>query len=782
MVFRDVIQDVRCHGVHPPLSMSSPSPSASLTPKGMTPPTTVEAFLTASADAIVVVEAEAPFAIVGVNSAFENLIGITASDAAGKGMRSLFEDTTNGSTWGAWEDAVRHRKPYQGTVEVVRSPKPSLHLDLRIFPIASAEGEIIRWATILTNASLRIEQDAALRRSEEQHRLLAETIRDLVTVHRPGDGLCLYVSPASRTLLDFEPHELIAKSLYDFIHLENVSHARKIFLGHVTGRPESTFVHRIRRKDGDYLWVETTSKTRYDEKGEAEIVSTLRDISRRKEAEATLTAMHGLLSAVYEAVPLGLCLLDNRSYVQLCNRAFSNLFAAEPAEIAGRPVSSTVPLTEIALAAGRPGSIHSFEAYRRNGSTFPAELSVTPVKFTEETWRLLTLTDLTERRRIEARLREARQLESLGTLAGGIAHDFNNLLTIILGYAGLLTEKNSDSNVHTRVATAIIEAGRRGADVVRQLQLFANQHEVEFVKTDLQALIDDTIDRTCADWPENVQVSCIYNIKDSVVSIDPTQVAVGLRHLLQNACDAMPQGGMVYVRTSETTTTGSQPGEFASALLITIEDNGRGMDATTRARIFEPFFAKDKGPSVRGLGLAVVYGIMRAHRGQIEVDSAPGQGTRVNLSFPRHTTADSEPALSPTDTHSAGPHRAESKQVLVVEDEADIGRLWENIFASEGIPMLWAQDGEEALRLFAAHRDEIGLLFTDIGLPGIDGWQVAQRIRAEVPTLPLLLVSGAFKPGDRAQFDLAQPAVCLPKPFPPSEVLSQIRSLLPSTR
>jgi len=741
----------------------------------------MEAFLNASLEGIAVVDVCGEMAISSINPAFERLTGYSTAVAHGKTLPALLNGNREAADWNKWEAAIRRFAPYSGTLQLTHRDGTRLYADVRIFPLGDTFGRIARWATTFVNASGRVEQERALHRSEEQHRLLAETIRDLVTVHRPGDGICLYASPSSRAILDFEPYEIATHSLYSLIHPENVAHAKKVFDGHANGRPESTFVHRIRRKDGEYLWVETTSKTRFDEKGHAEIVSTTRDISRRKEAEATLTAMHGLLSAVYEAVPLGLCLLDNRSYVQLCNRAFSTLFAAEPAELAGRPVSSTVPLTEIALAMGRPGSIHSFEAFRRNGSTFPAELSVTPVQFTEETWRLLTLTDLTDRRRIEARLREARQLESLGTLAGGIAHDFNNLLTIILGYAGLLLERGSDPASVDRAANAIVEAGRRGADVVRQLQLFANQHEVDFIRTDLQGLIDETIERTCADWPANVRVSCVYNIADAVIPLDPTQVALGLRHLLQNACDAMPQGGIVNIRTAETIAAGTHPGEFSSALLVTVEDNGRGMDASTRARIFEPFFAKDKGPAVRGLGLAVVYGIMRAHRGQIEVDSAPGQGTRVHLSFPRISVADSDDSLRTKPPAGSVPPKPVPKYVLVVEDEADIGRLWENIFASEEIPMLWARDGEEALRLFANHRDEIGLLFTDIGLPGIDGWQVAQRIRMEVPTLPLLMVSGAFKPGDRAQSDLSPPAICLPKPFPPSEVLSRIRTLLPST-
>ena len=742
----------------------------------------MERLIGASTQSLIVAEAVGK-TIVYVNQAFEKLTGFLSSEALGQTTSSLLAVSTDSkSAWAAIELAIQEKRACRWVALMKRRDGSHLHADIDLFPLLEPDGTPTYWVTTFVDATQRVELEEALVRSETQHRLLAETIRDLVTVHRPGTGQFLYVSPSARSILGYEPRELIGSSIFDHIHAENQAHARRVFLGHSEGRPESSFILRMRRKDGAYLWAETMSTTRLDPHGEVEIVSTTRDISRRKEAEATLTAMHGLLSSVYEAVPLGLCLLDNRSYVQLCNRAFSGLFGAEPAELAGRPVSTTLPLAEIALATGRPNTLHTFDAHRRNGSTFPAELTVTPVKFTEETWRLITLHDLTERRRIEARLREARQLESLGTLAGGIAHDFNNLLTIILGYAGLLQGSVHDTAALDRAAHAIIEAGRRGADVVKQLQLFANQHDVEFMVTDLQALIEDTIERTCADWPGNVQVSCVYGVSDTLVSIDPAQVALGLWHLLQNACDAMPEGGTVTVRTTETMTPSVHGGEIATCLQVTIEDSGRGMDATTRARIFEPFFAKDKGPAVRGLGLAVVYGIMRAHRGHIEVDSAPGQGTRVHLSFPRATP--SEPAGHGTTAELVPPNatKAPHRRVLVVEDEVDIGRLWENIFEAESIPMVWARDGEEALRLFAAHRDEIGLLFTDIGLPGIDGWQVAQRIRAEVPTLPLLLVSGAFKPGDRAQSDLAPPAICLPKPFPPSDVLAKVRALLPTAR
>jgi two-component system, cell cycle sensor histidine kinase and response regulator CckA len=716
--------------------------------------------------------------ILQANSAFARLVGVPESQLLEQPVAEVLTPVfVGGSDWLAFRDALARGAAFRATLPLRAGDGPAPTASISYGPLRAAPGVRPCDILVLSDPAAESAEVTALRESEFQHRLLADSIRDLVTVHRPRTGVCLYASRSARAILGHAPEEVVSTSLYSLIHPEHLAHARKVFASHVTDGAESSFTLRLRRKDGSFLWVETRSTSRMDREGRIEIVSISRDISRRKETEATLSAMHGLLRAVYEAVPVGICLVDNRNVVQLCNRAYSRLFEYDPVELAGRPVATTLPVSEIALAAADPGAVHAFDAVRRHGGTFPAELSVTPVQFTDAAWRLITLADQTERRRIETRLREARQLESLGTLAGGIAHDFNNLLTIILGYAGLLRGGSAEDSPRERAIQAIIDAGKRGADVVRQLQLFASQHEIDPIETDLHALIEETIETTCADWPANVRVVCLFSASRTRIAVDPTQVTLGLRHLLQNACDAMPAGGIVNVRTRDcdgaSGDTEPEPG-----LVVTVEDNGKGMDESTRSRMFEPFFAKDKGPSVRGLGLAVVYGIMRAHRGQIEVDSEPGLGTRVHLRFPRPSEP-AGPELPLFPSEDAPPRPSSRHHVLVVEDEADIGRLWANILESEGIPMLWARDGEEALRLFAQHRERIGLLFSDIGLPGLDGWQVAQRIRAEVPTLPLLLVSGAFRPGDRAQFDLAPPVVCLPKPFPPSEVLARVRSLLP---
>jgi CheY-like chemotaxis protein len=229
------------------------------------------------------------------------------------------------------------------------------------------------------------------------------------------------------------------------------------------------------------------------------------------------------------------------------------------------------------------------------------------------------------------------------------------------------------------------------------------------------------------------------------------------------------------VRTAERTVL---PGQDPALhwLQITVEDNGRGMDEATRTRMFEPFFARNKGPEVRGLGLAVVYGIVRAHRGVIDVESAVGRGTRMNVFFPL-PAATATAALPPA---VAAPVSAPHPRalVLVVEDEHDIGKLWLNLLRAHGWQVLWARDAEEALQLYAKHREKIDLLFSDIGLPGVDGWELCMRLRLQRPQLPIVLASGYFKPAAKAQAALADPVVYVDKPYQPLEVLARMSRLL----
>jgi PAS domain S-box-containing protein len=717
--------------------------------------------------------------VIHVNQEFERLTGFSREAATGKALSQLLRPPGGQFEWERVDAVLAGDKPWRKALPAARKNSTVFWADLHVYPLKH-DGVPTHWVAVITDVTDHLELHEALRQSEAQHRLLAENIQDLITVHR-ADGRCLFASPSSRTMLGYAPEELVGKPLRLILHHGDRAAARRIFENHFAERSESIFVHRLRRKDGSYLWAETTSKARWEAGSPrpTEIISITRDISKRRQAEDKLRAMHNLLDAVYEAVPVGLCLLSNTGYVVQCNRAFALAFDLQPSAIAGRAADTFLPalaLTRAAISQNIPCECECADA---QGVPFPAEITIVTLEQNVGAQRLVALTNLRERKKIEARLREANQLESLGTLAGGIAHDFNNMLAIVLAYASLLREAAGDPERVAHYADTIIDAGQRGADVVRQLQLFASTHDADASATDVHALLERTLSDSVANWPANIKISRNFSLANPTVTADPVQLVQALNKLLDNARQAMPAGGTLTVRTSDLQQQLFSPGapaETKNYLRISVEDTGDGMDAVARSRMFEPFFTRGKMAESAGIGLAVVYGIMRAHRGSIEVDSAPGQGTRIHLLIPRVET---EPIATAQTPLEAAASALERRSILLVEDEQDIGAIWQELLPTDGWRVLWARDGSEALRLFRAHRDEIALVFTDIGLPLIDGWQVADTVRKEVPNMPLLIASGAFRHGDR-QRGYAEPVAYLSKPYVLTRVMQQIRGLVMS--
>jgi len=756
-----------------PFPTSNPSPVLLevVAGDGITAPALLARVVAESSQAIVIgqVESAALQHIVHVNPAFEQTTGFTAAEAQLRQIETLLAPPDSLEPWLQIAHRLETGQSFTLTLPAQRRDGGRFWAGLHGYALRNEAGHATHWVLTFSDVTAAHEPLLELRRSEERYRLLAENSQDLITVHR-FDGLCIYASPAIRSMLGYEPEEMLHQPLESFFHPEDCVKARRILERHFHNHPENGFVHRLRRKDGSYLWCETTTKTTWNIEGSQSggLIAVTRDIAKRRAAEEDLQAMHALLAAVYDAVPVGLCIVNAGGEIQQCNHAFSAPFGLTPADVAGRPVHQLLP--SAALQAGS----RDCDCANANGELFSACITVESLQAAAVPHTLITLVDQRERQALDARLREAQRLESLGTFAGGIAHDFNNLLAIILGYASLLRQSAPDNPQVGAYGDTIIEAGRRGADVVRQLMLYANQHEPFLVSVDLHALITDLLVRTTPEWPNDVRIECDFRAPNATLSLDSEQIGRALEHLLRNAREALNGPGAVRVRTAERTALSGQDPALRW-LQLTVEDTGRGMDEATRTRMFEPFFARNKGPEVHGLGLAVVYGIVRAHRGVIDVESTVGRGTRVNIFFPLPVAA--EAAVPPPAAPEVGaphPHAL----VLVVEDEHDIGKLWLNLLPHHGWQVLWARDAEEALQLYAKHGDKIDLLFSDIGLPGVDGWELCTRLRLQRPQLPIVLASGYFKPAAKAQAALAEPVVYVDKPYQPLEVLAKMNRLL----
>lgn len=350
---------------------------------------------------------------------------------------------------------------------------------------------------------------------------------------------------------------------------------------------------------------------------------------------------------------------------------------------------------------------------------------------------------IAEQERIREQFSQMEKLSALGELASGVAHDFNNTLAGILGRAQLIL-RTSDPEKIQRGLNIIIKTAEDGAKTVKRIQDFARQrrdHDFELVTID--SILFDVSEITRPRWKDraeasNVQITLDLQIRSKArVMGDESELREVLVNMVFNAVDAMPNGGNLTLAAED----------VEDSVVISVGDTGTGMPAEVKSRIFDPFFTT-KGKAGMGLGLAVSFGIIRRHEGSVEVESEVGAGTKFKISLPKAAVAE-EPAS--VDVATKAPW-AEAKsistpsfeepqpQILVVDDEEAVRELLRDLLESEGFRVYLAPGGREALNLFAAQRFDG--IFTDVGMPGMSGWELAHAVRQRNETIPIAVITG----------------------------------------
>ena len=385
--------------------------------------------------------------------------------------------------------------------------------------------------------------------------------------------------------------------------------------------------------------------------------------------------------------------------------------------------------------------------------------------------------DLSDRKRLEEQLRHSQRMESVGLLAGGIAHDFNNILNIISAYSTLLARGQEPSKI-AQSTEAIEKAVQRGAALVRQLLTFARKEEGKFESVDVNGLVRELASMIGETFPKSVHVALDLAPELPRIKADPSQLHQALLNLSVNARDAMPDGGILTIRTSlvegkATPLLADRPHED-SYVCITASDTGLGMDAETRNRIFEPFFTTKGREAGSGLGLSVVYGVIESHDGSIGVESEPGKGSRFSLYLPAIPFAETrgKPRLRPATSPAA------RGTILLVEDEALLLDSIKAILESEGFRVLTASDGLQGVEAFRRHRDEISVVLADLGLPRLGGWQAFLEMRKDKPELKGIIVSGTMDAVRRDEMFRNGVRSTLRKPYSTDEMLRAVRGAL----
>ncbi len=643
---------------------------------------------------------------------------------------------------------------------------------------------------------------ASLQKSEELHRLLAYNSVDMISRHA-SDGTVLYVSQACAALSGYTQEELIGQPAEFLWHPEEVER-----IWDAIGKSQKAgdfyqIEHRLRRKDGSFIWVETMGRPVRDASGRiVEMQCNCRDITDRKQAEAALRASDERFRAVLENsldAAYRRCLsTDQFDYM---SPVIEGIVGFSPAEIRKFGMEE---LLERVHPDDRATVRHQLQQtpvggravieyrFRCKDGQYRWLADASHVMADEQGrpfYCVGIIRDLTgskrvemEREQLHAQLQQAQKMEAVGRLSGGIAHDFNNLLTVIQGNVELgsiaiqtgMTGPSAD-----RLAGSLNEIGHaaeRGANLTRQLLTFSRKHMNHVEVIDVGSIVRDTDKMLRRLIRQDIAVEITCDPGEHLIKMDKTQIVQVLVNLAVNARDAMPQGGKLSIEVATVMLDEQYVKKHVDAsagahVRIAVTDTGKGIDDATREHMYEPFYTTKPFGKGSGLGLSIIYGITKQAGGHISVKSKPGKGSTFSIYYPSV-----QEEVTELEKTSDAEWECGDETILLCEDETSLRRLSASVLAECGYRVIEAENGEQAIRLAADHAGQFHLLITDVVMPGVKGDKVAEMILKRQPNLPVLFVSGYTS--DILRGDGQEKLDFLQKPYKPDALLKRVRALL----
>jgi PAS domain S-box-containing protein len=497
-------------------------------------------------------------------------------------------------------------------------------------------------------------------------------------------------------------------------------------------------------------------------------------------AEEALRQTNAFNDLLIQTMPFGMNIVDEEGNILFVSKTMKEMLTVDVVDMCCWKVykddnqqCQNCPLKS-GISFGRPEVIETTGVL--GGKTF--QISHVGMMYEGRKAMLEVFQDITEQKKLQQELMQSQKMLSIGTLAGGIAHDFNNILAIILGYVNILHSMKDNPQKFSDGVSAIKQAVDRGAGLVKQILTFASKTSVDFEPTNVPELTRELVSMLQQTFPKTITFNQEIETDLPVINSDHTQIHQVLLNLCVNARDAMPQGGIISIKAYQIAGDKLVDRFPAAAeqryIGISVSDTGTGMDETTRDRIFDPFFTtKEKGKGT-GLGLSVVYGVVQAHHGFIEVESTVASGTTFRLYLPvqKETITVIEAGNTTGQVHGG------TETLLVVEDEDLLRDMVQILLEANGYSVLTAKDGMEAVEVYSQRKQEIALVISDMGLPKLSGDSEFKKLKEINPGVKMILASGYFDPGIKAKLEGTGVLGFLQKPYIIEEVLTKIRKAL----
>ncbi len=729
------------------------------------------------------------------NESAERVFGWTAEEAIGGPLPIVPEGKSE--EFNKLRKLIMSGHSFVGK-EVARRRKDGtlFYGSLSAAPIRDAAGRIIGIMGAMEDISERKHAEEALKESEEKYRLLAENSEDVIFT-LDMNLRYTYISPSVKTLRGFAVSEIIGRSIAESLKPESLTLAQKTLSEELAlekgknrgRRPAKMIELEMLCRDGSTVWTEVkTSFLRDKEKKPVGILGVTRDISGRRQAERALRESEQHLKAIFESNANPIVVYDAKGFPQYLNPAFTEVFGWTLDELEGRPIPFVTEDEKRVTAAkieeiythGRPVKFAT-KRLTKDGDTLEVIVGAALIKGFEGKGKgmVVNLTDISEQKKLETQLRQAQKMESIGRLAGGVAHDYNNMLGVILGYTEIaLDSVEPEAPLHGYLEQ-ILSAANRSSEITRQLLAFARRQTIAPRVIDLNETVEGMLKMLRRLIGEDIDLLWKPAATLWPVKMDPAQLDQILANLCVNARDAISGVGGITIETAEFVMDqaycadhpGFVPGEFA---MLAVSDDGSGMEKEVLDNLFEPFFTTKDADHGTGLGLAMVYGIVKQNNGFISVYSEPGQGTTFRIYLPRYLSGKGEQEVVAEKKIAAG--RGET--VLLVEDELAILQLGKMMLERLGYAVLEATTPTEALALAEKHTGKIHLLLTDVVMPDMNGRELADRLQSLYPEIQTLFMSGYTANVIAHRGVLDEGVDFLQKPFSQQELAVKVREAL----